>query len=67
MKLKCMYCGSELNLDHHVFNDYEGSVKCFCCSAMMEIRTRKGWLDSVQPMPLAANGLGEHLRAAAPA
>jgi hypothetical protein len=67
MKLKCMHCGSELNLDHHVFNDYEGSVKCFCCCAMMEIRTRKGGLDSVQLMSLVANGLGERTRAAAPA
>jgi hypothetical protein len=37
----------EINLHHEVFNDYEGSVKCFSCSAMMEIRTTKGNLVGV--------------------
>jgi len=32
MKVKCISCGHELNLDHWVFDDYAEPVKCFSCS-----------------------------------
>lgn len=47
MEINCISCEHEINLNHEVFNDYEGSVKCFSCSAMMEIRTTKGNLEAV--------------------
>lgn len=47
MKIQCVICGREINLNHDVFENYMGSVKCFCCSAMMEICTRQGALEAV--------------------
>jgi len=38
MKVSCISCGHELNLGHWVFEDYEGPVKCFSCSKMMEVK-----------------------------
>jgi ribosomal protein S27E len=35
MRVKCISCGHELNLDHFIFEDYSGPVKCFSCSAMI--------------------------------
>ena len=49
MNMTCIVCGREVNLDHVVFENYEGPVKCFSCGAMMEIRTVGGVLDSVAP------------------
>ncbi len=36
-----------MNLDHRVFEDYEGPVKCFSCSTMMEMKTIRGFVDSL--------------------
>jgi ribosomal protein S27E len=50
MKIKCISCGHELNLDHWVFEDYSGPVKCFSCSAMMEVKTTGGAVYSINPL-----------------
>jgi len=50
MKVECVSCGHELNLDHWVFDDYEGPVKCFSCSRMMEVKTVKGIVDSINSL-----------------
>jgi hypothetical protein len=47
MKIKCISCGRDVNLDHRVFEDYEGPVKCFSCSTMMEMKTMRGLVDSL--------------------
>jgi hypothetical protein len=38
------------NLDHWVFDDSEGPVKCFSCSRMMEVKTVKGRVDSINSL-----------------
>lgn len=50
MKVECISCGHELNLDHRVFEDYSGPVKCFSCSAMMKIRCAGGEVHSISPL-----------------
>jgi ribosomal protein S27E len=50
MKIKCISCGHELNLDHWVFENYSGPVKCFSCSAMMEVKTTGGEVYSINPL-----------------
>jgi hypothetical protein len=50
MEVKCVSCGHEFNLDHWVFDDYEGPVKCFSCSRMMEVKTVKGRVDSINSL-----------------
>lgn len=42
MKVNCISCGYELNLDHRIFDDYAGPVKCFSCNTIMEIKTARG-------------------------
>ncbi len=51
MKIKCVSCGRDVNLDHNVFEDYEGPVKCFSCSTM-ELRTIRGFVDSITPLQI---------------
>ena len=50
MRLKCISCGNELNLDHWVFEDYEGPVKCFSCATMMEVKSTGGEIYSISPL-----------------
>ena len=52
MWIKCTNCGSEVSLEHEVFNDYQGPVKCFSCGMMIEIRTSGGILDSINSSAL---------------
>jgi ribosomal protein S27E len=59
MNVTCIACNRDVNLDHVVFKDYRGPVKCFSCGTMMEIRTVGGILDSVSPqggVPLLQGG-----------
>jgi len=49
MRVKCISCGHELNLDHSIFDDYQGPVKCFYCSGMMEMKTVQGKVYSINP------------------
>jgi hypothetical protein len=56
MKIKCISCGREVNLDHTVFEDYEGPVKCFSCSTMMEMKTIRGLVESISPLERLEQG-----------
>lgn len=44
MEIKCLSCGRRINLDHVVFKNYFGTVKCFSCSSMLEVKTKDGVL-----------------------
>jgi len=44
MEIKCHSCGRRINLDHVVFLNYFGTVKCFSCSSMLEVKTKDGVL-----------------------
>jgi hypothetical protein len=50
MEIKCVSCGRNVNLDHRVFEDYEGPVKCFSCSTLMEMKTVSGIVDSISSL-----------------
>jgi len=47
MKLNCLSCGHKVDLDD-AYDDYEGQVKCFVCSAILEIRTEEGNVKSLR-------------------
>lgn len=53
MNMTCIACSRDVNLDHMVFENYDGPVKCFSCGTMMEIRTEGGVLNSVAPQGCA--------------
>ena len=50
MKINCISCERELNLDHKVFENYEGPVKYFSCGAMLDIQTSRGVVGSINPL-----------------
>ena len=52
MKVKCISCGHELNLDHRIFDDYAGPVKCFSCSRIMEVKTARGIVHAEYPLAI---------------
>lgn len=41
MEIKCVTCGRAINLDHAIFENYFGPVKCFSCSSMMEVKIKE--------------------------
>jgi ribosomal protein S27E len=43
MKINCLSCGHKVDLDD-VYDDYEGQVKCWACSAILDIKTEDGKL-----------------------
>jgi hypothetical protein len=46
MKVNCLSCGFQLGLDD-AYDNYEGLIKCFACSAMLEIKAEEGDLKEV--------------------
>jgi hypothetical protein len=44
MRIKCLSCGQEINMDHQAFSDFRGSLKCQNCRGVMEIQTMRGVL-----------------------
>ena len=46
MKVNCLFCGNQIFLNHKIFFNDEGAVKCFCCGSMAEIETTEGVLQS---------------------
>ena len=52
MRIICTNCGSEVSLDHEVFETYQGPAKCFCCGTMMDIRVRDGILETINAQDL---------------
>lgn len=47
MKINCISCGFNINLDE-TYDDYEGGIKCFTCQAILEIRIDDGRLKSLK-------------------
>lgn len=63
MKIKCLCCDREINLDHEIFEDYAGPVKCFGCSAMLELKSEGG---AVRSLALLSSQEGELKAGVAP-
>jgi len=49
MRVDCVSCGYAVNLDHKVFDDYSGPIRCYCCGAMMEMKTEQGRMRYLIP------------------
>lgn len=46
MKINCINCDREVDLDHPVFEEYQGPVKCFHCGTVMDVDIAEGLLQS---------------------
>ncbi|MGB6064508.1 MAG: hypothetical protein WBG50_06845 [Desulfomonilaceae bacterium] len=49
MKINCVSCGHNMTLDD-AYDDFEGSVKCYVCGALLQVRTCDGKIKSVNVM-----------------
>ena len=61
MKVDCISCGYEVNLEYSGFEDYTGPIKCFCCGAMMEIKIADGFVYSVNPLAILEDKASHNL------
>ena len=46
MKINCLSCGHTVDLSD-AYDDYKGAIKCYVCSAMLEIQADEGALRSM--------------------
>ena len=51
IKINCLSCGHNLDLDE-TYCDYEGQVKCYTCSALLEIKLEESLIKSVKFLKL---------------
>ena len=59
MKINCLFCGHTVELDE-AYSDYEGQVKCYACSALLEVKLEESLVKSVKFLKLtrsADNGI----------
>lgn len=47
MKINCLSCGHNVDLDEAYTDNYEGAIKCYGCDATLEIKTEQGSLRGV--------------------
>jgi DNA-directed RNA polymerase subunit N (RpoN/RPB10) len=48
MKINCLSCGHNVDLDEAYAENYEGAIKCYACAAVLAIKTEQGSLRVVQ-------------------
>lgn len=47
MKINCLSCGHNVDLDNAYAENYEGVIKCYGCEATLEIKTEQSSLRGV--------------------
>ena len=48
MKINCILCGHNFDLNDDTYNDYEGEVKCWVCGGVLDIKVKVGKLKSLK-------------------
>jgi DNA-directed RNA polymerase subunit N (RpoN/RPB10) len=48
MKVNCLSCGHNIDLEEETYSDYEGAVKCYACGAILEVKLVEAHLKSVK-------------------
>jgi len=56
MKINCLSCGHNIDLDDAYADHYEGEIKCYGCDAKVEIRTEQSAIRSVRLLDRSAGG-----------
>ncbi len=56
MKINCLSCGHNIDLDEAYSENYEGRIKCFACSATLELRTEQSAIRFVRFASMLAPG-----------
>lgn len=47
MKINCLSCGHNIDLDE-AYSDYEGQIKCYTCSAVLECKLNESLVKAVK-------------------
>jgi len=47
MKISCLSCGHTIDLDD-AYSDYEGQIKCYTCSALLEVKLSDSLIKAVK-------------------
>ena len=55
MKVNCLACGHSVDLDDD-YGDYAGLIKCFVCSALLDIVTEEGRIKAVRFVKIVRGG-----------
>jgi hypothetical protein len=55
MKINCLACGHSVDLDDD-YGDYTGLIKCFVCSALLDIVTEEGQIKAVRFVKIVRGG-----------
>jgi DNA-directed RNA polymerase subunit RPC12/RpoP len=58
MKINCLSCGHSVELDE-AYSDYEGPIKCYTCSALLEVKLEENLIKSVKFLKLTRSAAGE--------
>jgi DNA-directed RNA polymerase subunit RPC12/RpoP len=48
MKINCLTCGHNIDLDDAYSENYEGEIKCYGCGATLEIKTEQNAIRAVR-------------------
>lgn len=54
MKINCLGCGYKIDLDDD-YSDYDGQVKCYACSAILELKLVDSLVKSVKFIKMTDN------------
>ena len=55
IKINCLSCGHVVDLSD-AYNDYDGLVRCYACSAMLHVTLSEGSVKSVMVAQSALTG-----------
>lgn len=58
MKINCLSCGHTIDLDD-AYSDYEGQVKCYTCSALLEVKLEDCSIKAVKFIKTTRGGEAE--------
>ena len=51
IKIHCLSCGHTLDLDE-TYSDYEGQVKCYACSVLLEVKMEENLIKKLEQSPI---------------
>lgn len=62
MKIKCLSCGHNFELDRS-YAEYNGQVKCNTCGTLLKVKIEDGMVKSSEIVALSRRATGEEAQA----
>jgi len=48
LKIRCLSCSHNINLEYESYSDYGGEIKCYACGAILEVKLSEEHVKSVK-------------------